>query len=489
MSTDSLLTALRPWWWLLVLVTLVGGVAGYTAATLRAPVYEASATVLVGPVLGEVDAQRAATDATATYAELATGDPALESVGAAVGLSASALRETVTVTPNSETRLIDIRARSTSAVQTVEVADAIAQQLVSLSVDGAPAAVGQVRVVASASQTPQELPDNAVPFALLAAAVALVAGAMLVLLLERNQRTVRTAAEAEQLTKLPVLAAVPPPSRRSGVDRSASAYRLLATHLEFRGRRDQAQVVAVVGVRDDSAERVVAQKVALALASAGSRVLLTDAGGGSRPDAGRRYVVLEPGLDGSVATDARESDRPLPPTLGSTASAALLEKLRDGMDFVVVTLRPLSVSADSVNWLAASDTVLLVAESGLADGYQLATAAEAIKLTSPQLAGLVLLPRSGGHDPSPLATAGGTPGPRRGQEPAAARAGDVPVPPAAAATSAVSPAPTGATGSPAPTGATGSTASTAAAGSSSPGGAVPPARPDAARTRADQVRP
>lgn len=386
MTTESLMSALRPWWWLLALVALAGAVAGYTAATLRPPVYEASTTVLVGPVLGEVDAQRAATEATATYAELATSDPALEEVGAAVGLSASALREAVTVTPNSETRLIDIRARSTSVVQTVQVADAIAQQLVSLSVEGAPSAVGQVRVVAPASQSPQELPDNAVPFGLLAAGVALVAAAGLVLLLERNQRTVRTSAEAEQLTKLPVLAAVPPPSRRTGVDRSASAYRLLATHLEFRGRRDGGQVVAVVGVRDDSAEHVIAQNVAQALAAGGSRVLLTGAGG-------RPSTVLEHGTDGPVATAAPEVDRSLSAAAGPVASAAALESVRSGMDYVVLTVRPLSVSADSVNWIAASDSVLLVAETGAADGYQLATAAEAVKLTSPQLAGLVLLPR------------------------------------------------------------------------------------------------
>lgn len=425
MSTESLMTALRPWAWLLVLVSLAGGVAGYTAATLRAPVYEASTTVLVGPVLGEVDAQRAATEATATYAELATSDPALESIGATVGLSASALRETVTVTPNSETRLIDIRAVSTSAVQTVQVADATAEQLVSLSVDGAPDAVGQVRVVAPASQTPQEVPDNALPFALLAALVALVAGALLVLLLERNRQTVRSAAQAEQLTKLTVLAAVPPRSRRSGEDRSASAYRLLATHLEFRGRGGQ--VVAVLGVRDDSAERVVAQNVAQALAAGGSRVLLTDAGSGSRP-AARRCLVLEPGADGSVATRAEEIDPSLPSTVGAAASAAVLESLRHGMDFVIVTLRPLSVSADSVNWLAASDTVLLVAESGLADGYQLATAAEAVKLTRPQLAGLVLLPRARGYDPSALVPTGGTGEPSRRPMRGAAHAPAAPVP-------------------------------------------------------------
>jgi capsular polysaccharide biosynthesis protein len=409
MSTESLLSALRPWRWLLVSVTIIGAVLGYVVTAYGGTKYEATATVLVGPIFGEIDTLRAATEATPTYAELAYSDPALEAVAGIVRVPAEVLEDIVTVTPNSETRLIQIRVLSDTAQSAAAIGDAVANQLIQQSLSMPPAPISQpptpvalpptpaqLSIVVPASRTPAEIPSNAPLMALLAAIVSLVGATALALLFERSRSAVRGPDEFEETSQLPVLATVPASLVRDAQASGTFGYRLLATHLSFRANNSHPQIVAVLGVRDDSTYRSVAANVALALASAGSSVLLSDVGG--PPDDSSRIqptVTLDPAANAAGISVSSWQPGLRPPRVVTVEAAAQhLAVLSRDVDVVVVTPRPLSMSAGSINWVAASDIVLMVVRSQGVDGDQLAITAEAVRLTEPEQAGLVVVQKS-----------------------------------------------------------------------------------------------
>jgi capsular polysaccharide biosynthesis protein len=399
---ENFLSALRPWVWLLVLVAALGGVLGARFASTRPPVYEAQSSVLVGPVMGEVDALRAASQATPTYAELAVSTPALASVATTIGVPVETLSSSVTATPNSETRLVSVRARSDSPQRATDIANAVAAQLVTVSPDGTSPPVGQTRVVAPASDNPERIPGYPMLYAALAAFCALVAAAVVVLLLERTRKTLRSDDDLRAVTDLPVLAHLPAtgrslPARDTPGSRAAATYRLLAAHLAYpRGGRD-GRVVAVAGVLGRDPAGLVAANVAVALCGTGARVLVADIDGSGHVYAALNAergallsgLLLVPSADGVRVRSLHTAGHP-PAVDGLSAASIHLDALRQAADFVVVTTGALASSTSALSWVAACDQVLLVVHAGRADAHRLVAAAQAVRLTEPEMVGLVV---------------------------------------------------------------------------------------------------
>src|SRR4051794_25949499 len=130
----SLLQLLRRSWLLLLVGTIVGGVAAYAAASRMTPTYESSVQLLVGPINANFDTQRASGNLARTYADLTTSGPVLTAAARRAGVSEplEQLRKDVNATSNDVTRILVIRARSGTAERARAFAAALSAQLVKL---------------------------------------------------------------------------------------------------------------------------------------------------------------------------------------------------------------------------------------------------------------------------------------------------------------------------------------------------------------------
>lgn len=129
-------------WWLLVVLTILGAVAGYIISRAQTPVYQATTTVLVGESIRSSSVDRVdiqISDALIqTYVEIARRQPVLQGVVTALNLDESwqSLANRVTVSLIDSTQLIEVtvEARSPELAQTI--ADELVHQLILLSPSG-----------------------------------------------------------------------------------------------------------------------------------------------------------------------------------------------------------------------------------------------------------------------------------------------------------------------------------------------------------------
>lgn len=134
-ALSDLLRALRRWWWLLPVLPVLGAVAGFALASIQAPRFDATATVLVTParepgVLAFEDLQSGSLLAQ-TYAHLATSDPVLDGASEALGepTAATELRKRVSARIVRELPLIEIVASAGQPDRAAALANAVAGSL------------------------------------------------------------------------------------------------------------------------------------------------------------------------------------------------------------------------------------------------------------------------------------------------------------------------------------------------------------------------
>jgi capsular polysaccharide biosynthesis protein len=114
---------------LLVLLTLIGGIAGAVYSATRTPSYTAKALVLVIGAPG--DAPTAISFAQA-YGRIATEGAVVEEAAATLGPAAGGLSQ-VTASTSPEAPVIEITATNSTPVRTAQVANAVATTLVSFA--------------------------------------------------------------------------------------------------------------------------------------------------------------------------------------------------------------------------------------------------------------------------------------------------------------------------------------------------------------------
>jgi capsular polysaccharide biosynthesis protein len=125
--------ALRRWWWLLLTATLAAGAVALVTGRRWPASYEARATVLVhqapavgGPSYSDVLASQ---QLTRTYSQLATADPVLDQVAAALGLPARQVAAMVKAQGRRDTQLIDVIARGRDPALAARAANEVAEAL------------------------------------------------------------------------------------------------------------------------------------------------------------------------------------------------------------------------------------------------------------------------------------------------------------------------------------------------------------------------
>lgn len=338
------------------------------------------------------------------------GDPAL-------------LASELTVTPDYQALAVTVSATASDGRQAAAVANAFAEETVAFFAEKKRPGTGNVRlsVLQEATPIPNQssrggfvVPPGRGPRTALAAALGLLAGLALALVLDRLDSRLRTRDEIHAALRMPIIAEVPrlPRSQRArhavlGAENPltiyADGYRAARTALMHttsrqvpgnnnmpvipaaggRGGSSGTQLVLVTSAHESEGKTTSVANLAASFAETGQRVLVLDADLRS-PDAHNLFDVPQGAGISDYVSDPGETslDALIRPTsvpgvriitagtrLAHPASLAsrmghLLAEARDMADVVIIDTAPLLAASDVFDILPMMDTVLLVVRSG-----------------------------------------------------------------------------------------------------------------------------
>lgn len=278
------------------------------------------------------------------------------------------------------------------------------------------------------SATAPGAPDG-IPTRLLQAAgfsLGLLFGVVTAFLLERLDTTARDDDDVALALGTTVVGSIPSLGfrNRSGaaalvmLDNSGSSarissaresFRRLRTSLQFLSSADEIRSVIVTSATPSEGKSVVSANLAIALAQSGQRVALLSADL-RRPTQEERFGIEQSGGGLSDylgnASDVKIVDVPAVPglwilpagpapanpgeLLGSARFEALLDELRDEVDFVIIDTPPILSTADAVIAARAADGVLVVVDSSRTESTELLQVRSDLTTTGARLVGAVL---------------------------------------------------------------------------------------------------
>jgi non-specific protein-tyrosine kinase len=131
-------TVLR-WWWLLILSAAIAAAGGYWYSQGQTPVYEATATIIVGQSIQSTDLNRTDIQTSQmlalTYANIVRRQPVLQGAVEKLNLTQNwrGLRGQVRAAQIPDTQLLEIRAEANSPQEAAAIANEVANQLILLS--------------------------------------------------------------------------------------------------------------------------------------------------------------------------------------------------------------------------------------------------------------------------------------------------------------------------------------------------------------------
>jgi succinoglycan biosynthesis transport protein ExoP len=408
-----------------VLLCVVAGLAGgIYLGVAPAKVYAATSQVFVSlPASGTVEDQLASTQIStayvATFARIATSVDVGQRVVATLHLplSASTVAGEISATQETGTFLIDIKASDGDPVRAAAIANAAADALgdVVATFKSPGAADVTVDTVDRASVPTTQVSPHPKTDTALGLVVGLLVGLALAGLLEALDRTVKTSAQASDLTAAPLLGLLP--RRRGGLgagtqdashDVASEAYRSLRTAVRFLDPDHPLRTILVTSASPGDGKTTTAANLAIALARGGERVIVVDC------DLRRAGLGHFFGLESAVGVtsilrrqvrlrDAIQTwspslrvlpSGPLPPNpaeiLGSEAMAHLLDQLALEADVVIIDSPPVLPVTDAVVLATQVDGVLIVGRHGKTLRSALAETSRRLNSVGSDVAGVVL---------------------------------------------------------------------------------------------------
>jgi capsular exopolysaccharide synthesis family protein len=391
--------------WAVLLVGLLAGAAlGLGLASATTPVYTAGTQLFVSTTSTSADISAAqagsqlSMDRASSYAQLLVGKQLAQNVVDELGLdmTATELMGEVSASVVASTVIIDVAVTDPSAQQAFDIATAIGPQFESLvqEVEGgssSTAPVVTVTVVASPELPTAPSSPNTTLNVAAGIFLGLALAAVIAVLRDRLDTSVRSEEDATAAADVPVLGRVPEDGSVSNggipVPGSplAESFGVVETNLRFVSVDADARVLMVTSPQAAEGKTTTAINLARTIAESGRRVLLVDA------DLRRPRVTTYLGLVGGIGltqllTGAAEIDDvlqpvgtgvltvlgagPTPPNpsrlLSGPSMAALLEKLGQRFDVVIVDAPPLLPVADAAGLAPLTDGVLLCTRWGQA---------------------------------------------------------------------------------------------------------------------------
>lgn len=394
MELRAYLGALRARWPLVVALTVLGGLLGLAAYLLTPPVYASTVTFYVSvPPAGGDSAATATQYAQAkvnSYVSLVRTEEAARRVIVDQGLDASpsAVAASITASAQLNTSLVTATVRAGSPTRSLAVARGLADTfgplVDSLDNQGRPDDVIAVDVVSGPSLAASPVSPDLTRLVGLGLLAGLAAGALLAVVRDLLDVTVRSAGTAAEVLGAPTLAVVDDDPEGRG---RAESVRQLRTNLAFlRAAHDPirgAEVVVVTSALGGEGKTTTALDLARSLAESGERVLLVEADlrrptlapalglppgpGLSDVLAGRADVAAathRSGVDGLVVLPAGTVPPNPAELLGSRRMADVVASVRTSVDTVLLDSPPLLPVTDAALASTLADGVLVVVAWG-----------------------------------------------------------------------------------------------------------------------------
>lgn len=433
MSVENrdVLRVLRKRWPSIVLLTLLGVVAAAAATSAMPRIYVATAQNFLSfsnesansPVSG-IYASGIIVQRISSYIEIVRAPEVVEPVAKDLdlGLTPGAIAARLSASSPEGTVLLDVTARDTDPDRAALLANAVSLQLAEAVEDletqsDSQASPVSMRIVVPATPPGAPSSPNPTQNMILGGLAGLVIGLAVAFLRFVLDTTVKTSDDVERVTGAVPIGTVgydADVKKRPSVtiDRDSvrlEAVRVVRTNLQYVDVDDPPRVIAVTSSLPGEGKTTFACTLAVALAQAGSRVILVE--GDLRRPKVAEYLGLENavGLTDVLAGRLQRDDvllswgrglitvmpcGPIPPNpselLGSHQMSALLEDLESSYDYVIVDAPPLLPVTDGAVLARAGDGALLVVRHGKTTRDALRKSLESLSKVDARLLGTVL---------------------------------------------------------------------------------------------------
>jgi capsular exopolysaccharide synthesis family protein len=421
MDIKVYLKIIRNRWWLLILGPVLAAAAAFYISKQLTPVYSTSTTLLVNQTQtpGTVQYNDILTSErlTNTYAELVRRPVILENVIRRLDLTMNYAelsgRMAVSAIPN--TQLLKISIEDTDPVRASIIANTTAQEFIDDNSKqlGRPGSVS-VAQEATVPNTPAK--PNVRMNTVLAAIVGLLVVGSLAVLLEYLDDTVKAEDEMETVLGVPMLGIVRKhkPYRGKVVgplnQEASEAYQALRTNVHFAGVGKKLRSIVITSSSPREGKSTTASGLAIALAQAGSKVILVDADL-RRPSLHTIFDLPNTfGLTNLILVEAQEPGPalmasgtpnlsilpagPIPPNpadlLMSTEMEQLMRSMTDKADYVIYDTPPVLAVTDASILSGRTDGVLLVGLSGATRTSSLRQTLQDLMRTQSRILGVVV---------------------------------------------------------------------------------------------------
>lgn len=438
MELREYIRILRAGWVLIVVMALLGVASAAVFSILSKPQFKTSAQVFVstqsgGSVTDLVQGSTFTQQRVKTYAGLVTTPIVLLPVISNLHLSMTAdeLAKTVTANAPLDTTLIEISATSPDPVKAADITNGIAESLTNVvqNIEATGSQASQVKLtrVKQADVPPTPVTPNVpinVTLGLVAGLALGIGGAILRHTLDNRVRSER---DVEAISPAPILGGITfdakAPKRPLIVQddpRSprAEAFRTLRTNLQFIDAGGGARSFVITSSVESEGKSSTASNLAIALDSAGHKVIVVDA------DLRRPKLAQYMGIEGAVGltdllidrADFEDAVQPwgrgslhvlpagsVPPNpselLGSAAMQSLVRRLEHEFDYVLFDAPPVLPVTDAAVLSKSAGGAIVAVAAGRTHRAQLSGAVTALENVGARIYGFVLtmLPVQGPH--------------------------------------------------------------------------------------------
>jgi len=424
------ITVLRKGWVLIVVLALVGVAAAAGFSLLKKPVYSASAQVFVstetsGSASDLAQGNTFTQQRVLTYSNLVQTPIVLLPVISSLRLDMNAdqLASMVSATAPTSTTLISITVTDTNPVQATEIANAVSASLTNVvqdieSTDANGKGTVKLTRVKQADVPLAPISPNVPVNIALGLLVGLALGVGIAVLRETLDNRVRTEVDVEKISDKPVVGGIAFDGKAAErplivqVDpRSprAESFRTLRTNLQFLDLGTGSRTFVMTSSMQSEGKSTTVANLAIALDSAGFKVILIDA------DLRRPRVSEYMEVDGSAGlTDVligratlEDVAHPwgrgnlvvlpagqIPPNpselLGSKAMQDLITTLEEQFDYVLFDAPPLLPVTDAAILSKKASGAILAVASGKTHKGQLAAAVASLENVGAPIAGFVI---------------------------------------------------------------------------------------------------
>lgn len=428
MSLRDFLSAIVKSWYVIVLLSCIGALAGFLLAKNETPMYEAEAQVFVSVRGGDnsqelLQGSNFISKQVKSYIELVHSPLVLEPVLQDLGLDMTSAQLASQVKAGSplDTVLINIKVTTKLPEQSSDIANGVASSLATVVSELESRSDGQVPVKVTPSQeaiapnspvSPDIKQSTAFGF-ILGLAISIVY-IVLRLTLDTRVREIEDVDDVSTYSRVgtihfdqdapvhPLIIQDSPYTLRS------EAFRRLRTNLQFLDVEGGAQTITVTSAIPGEGKSTTAMNLAIALADAGSRVIIVDADL-RRPTVGKIMALPEEvGLTTVLIGKASIDDvtQPwahdnlsvmtcgaIPPNpselLGSVAMTRVIEELKEKYDIVIFDTAPLVPVTDGAVLAKLTDGALLVVGTGTVNKHQVKEAIDALEKVGARILGIV----------------------------------------------------------------------------------------------------